>query len=100
MRMGTTLSVGGKGREPYSLAIVASGATGPGTYPVTDDLFAPRGADFALLDATTFVTTALNGSGSLTITSLSPVEAAGSFSFTAGQGSLVRQVSGDFTVAF
>jgi hypothetical protein len=99
-RTETTISVGGQSTPFPVLTIDGTGVVGPGTYRVTDNILATATADFSVLDRNGFVLTALGGTGALVITSWSDAEAAGTFSFTAGQGRGLHNVSGAFTVAF
>lgn len=99
-RTETTISVGGQSTPFPVLAIDGTGVVGPGTYPVTDNIFAAATADFSVLDRNGFVLTANGGTGALVITSWSDAQAAGTFSFTAGQGRGLHNASGTFTVTF
>jgi hypothetical protein len=100
-RTETTLSVGGQSTPFPVLSIGATGVVGPGTYPVTTNPFTAAQADFSILDSHGFALTyGGNGNGALVIASWSDAQAAGSFSFTAVQGSSVQNVSGTFTVTF
>ena len=99
-RTETTISVGGQSTPYPVLTIDGTGVVGLGTYPVTDNIFAAATADFSVLDGNGFVLTAAGGTGALVITSWSDAQAAGTFSFTAGQGSGLHNVSGAFTVTF
>lgn len=100
-RTETSLSVGGQS-TPYPIVTLGgTGVTGPGTYRVTDEVFAAASADFTVLDSHGFVLTQSGGgSGALVITSWSDARATGSFSFTAGQGTGLHSVSGNFSVTF
>jgi hypothetical protein len=99
-RTETTISVGGQSTPFPVLAIDGIGVVGPGTYPVTDNIFATAQASFSVLDRSGFALTDLGGTGALVITSWSDAQAAGTFSFTAGQGSGLHYVSGVFTITF
>ena len=98
-RTKNTISVGGHSSPFPILTIDGTGVSGPGTYRVTDDVFAPQ-ASFSVLDGKGIALTDLGGSGALVITSWSDAQAAGTFSFTAGQGSSLHSASGTFTVEF
>jgi hypothetical protein len=100
-RTATTISVGGQS-TPYPVVTVnGTGVVGPGRYPVTDNIFAEAQADFSVLDSHGFALTAADGgAGALMVTSWSEAQAAGKFSFTAGQGTGMHYVSGTFTVTF
>jgi hypothetical protein len=100
MRSGSEISVGGQSTPFPVLTINGTGVVGPGTYRVTDDIFAKTQASFSVLDRNGFVLTAAGGTGALVINSWSDEEAAGTFSFTAGQGSGLHTASGAFTVTF
>ena len=99
-RTETTISVGGQSTPFPVVTIDGAGVVGPGTYRVTDDIFAATKAGFSVLDRNGFAVTDLGGSGALVITSWSDAQAAGTFSFTAGQGSGLHVVGGAFSVAF
>lgn len=99
-RTETTISVGGQSTPFPVVAIDGTGVVGPGTYPVTDSIFATAQAGFSVLDRNGFVLTYGGGTGALVITSWSDAQAAGTFSFTAGQGSGLHSVSGAFMVTF
>jgi uncharacterized protein DUF6252 len=99
-RTETTISVGGQSTPFPVLTIDGTGVVGPGTYRVTDDIFAAAKAGFSVLDRNGFALTAGGGTGTLVITSWSDAQAAGTFSFTAGQGSGLHRVGGAFSVTF
>jgi hypothetical protein len=100
-RTATTISVGGQSTPYPIVTIEGTGVVGPGRYPVTDNIFAAAQAGFSVLDSHGFALTAADGgAGALTITSWSDAQAAGSFSYMAGQGTGVHYVSGTFTVTF
>jgi len=99
-RTETTISVGGQSAPYPVVGIDGTGVVGPGRYPVTDNIFAPAQAGFSVLDHTGFALTGLGGTGALVITSWSDAQAAGTFTFTAGQASGLHSVSGAFTVTF
>lgn len=99
-RTATTISVGGQSTPFPVLTIDGTGVVGPGTYPVTDSIFVAAQASFSVLDGHGFALTEGGGSGALVITSWSDKQAAGTFSFTAGQGSNLHNVGGAFSVTF
>lgn len=99
-RTETTISVGGQSTPYPILTIGGTGVVGPGTYPVTSNIFSTAQADFSVLDRNGIALTASGGSGALVITSWSDAQAAGMFSFTAGESSSLHRVSGTFSVTF
>jgi hypothetical protein len=99
-RTESTISVGGQSTPFPVLTIDGLGVVGSGTYRVTDNIFAEAKAVFSVLDGNGFAHTELGGTGALVITSWSDAQAAGTFSFIAGQGSGVHSVGGSFTVTF